>query len=135
LKGLAALGIVVAGAVAGFAGYTFGWRDGGGRQRDSASVSVRGRQVFTVRQGDTVNVPARLPAARQATTEGSRTSSALAPTAVGTRWSSGRTKFRSTTWQATVFPSHHGGFLGGEFGYASQPEAFARKLREVLDDD
>jgi pimeloyl-ACP methyl ester carboxylesterase len=36
--------------------------------------------------------------------------------------------------QAAVFPSHHGGFLGGEFGYAGQPEAFARKLREVLDD-
>jgi pimeloyl-ACP methyl ester carboxylesterase len=35
--------------------------------------------------------------------------------------------------QATVFPSHHGGFMGGEFGYAGQPEAFARKLREVLD--
>jgi pimeloyl-ACP methyl ester carboxylesterase len=35
--------------------------------------------------------------------------------------------------QATVFPSHHGGFLGGDFGYAGQPEAFARKLREVLD--
>src|SRR5215208_895653 len=35
--------------------------------------------------------------------------------------------------QAAVFPSHHGGFLGGEFGYAGQPEAFARKLREVLD--
>jgi len=34
--------------------------------------------------------------------------------------------------QATVFPSHHGGFLGGEFGYAGQPEAFARKLRDVL---
>jgi pimeloyl-ACP methyl ester carboxylesterase len=34
--------------------------------------------------------------------------------------------------QATVFPSHHGGFLGGEHGYAGQPEAFARKLREVL---
>jgi pimeloyl-ACP methyl ester carboxylesterase len=37
--------------------------------------------------------------------------------------------------RATVFPSHHGGFLGGEFGYAGQPEAFARTLREVLDDD
>jgi pimeloyl-ACP methyl ester carboxylesterase len=34
---------------------------------------------------------------------------------------------------AAVFPSHHGGFLGGEFGYPGQPEAFARKLREVLD--
>jgi pimeloyl-ACP methyl ester carboxylesterase len=37
--------------------------------------------------------------------------------------------------QATVFPSHHGGFLGGEFGYAGQPEAFARRLRAVIDDD
>jgi pimeloyl-ACP methyl ester carboxylesterase len=37
--------------------------------------------------------------------------------------------------QAIVFPSHHGGFLGGEFGYAGQPEAFARKLRDVLDND
>ena len=36
---------------------------------------------------------------------------------------------------ATVFPSHHGGFLGGEFGYGGQPEAFAAKLREVLDSD
>ena len=36
--------------------------------------------------------------------------------------------------EATVFPSHHGGFLGGEFGYAGQPEAFARRLRDVLDD-
>jgi pimeloyl-ACP methyl ester carboxylesterase len=36
--------------------------------------------------------------------------------------------------QATVFPSHHGGFMGGEFGYAGQPEAFARRLRDVLDD-
>lgn len=35
--------------------------------------------------------------------------------------------------RATVFPSHHGGFMGGEFGYAGQPEAFAAKLREVLD--
>ncbi len=37
--------------------------------------------------------------------------------------------------QATVFPSHHGGFLGGEFDCAGQREAFARKLHEVLDDD
>jgi pimeloyl-ACP methyl ester carboxylesterase len=35
--------------------------------------------------------------------------------------------------EATVFPSHHGGFLGGELGYAGQPEAFAARLREVLD--
>jgi len=37
--------------------------------------------------------------------------------------------------RAAVFPSHHGGFMGGEFGYPGQPEAFARRLREVLDQD
>lgn len=37
--------------------------------------------------------------------------------------------------KATVFPSHHGGFNGGESGYAGKPEAFARRLREVLDGD
>jgi pimeloyl-ACP methyl ester carboxylesterase len=37
--------------------------------------------------------------------------------------------------QATVFPSHHAGFAGGEFGYAGQPEAFAHKLRELLTED
>jgi pimeloyl-ACP methyl ester carboxylesterase len=31
-----------------------------------------------------------------------------------------------------VFPSGHGGFLGGEYGFAGEPEAFAAKLREVL---
>jgi pimeloyl-ACP methyl ester carboxylesterase len=34
--------------------------------------------------------------------------------------------------EATVFPSHHGGFLGPEYGYPGKPEAFAQKLREVL---
>ncbi|MFQ6228821.1 alpha/beta fold hydrolase [Nocardia sp. NPDC002869] len=36
--------------------------------------------------------------------------------------------------RVTVFPSHHGGFLDEEFGYAGQPEEFADRLREVLDD-
>ena len=31
-----------------------------------------------------------------------------------------------------VFPSHHGGFLGGEYGWGGEPDAFAAKLREVL---
>jgi pimeloyl-ACP methyl ester carboxylesterase len=35
--------------------------------------------------------------------------------------------------EAVVFPSHHGGFMGGEFGYAGQPEEFAARLREVLE--
>ncbi|TQS45051.1 alpha/beta fold hydrolase [Cryptosporangium phraense] len=33
---------------------------------------------------------------------------------------------------ATIFPSHHGGFLGGEFGYAGKPDEFAARLREIL---
>jgi pimeloyl-ACP methyl ester carboxylesterase len=36
--------------------------------------------------------------------------------------------------QAVIFPSHHAGFLGGEFGQQGEPEAFAAKLREVLGD-
>jgi pimeloyl-ACP methyl ester carboxylesterase len=35
--------------------------------------------------------------------------------------------------QATVFPSNHGGFSGGEFGQRGEPEAFAVTLREALD--
>jgi pimeloyl-ACP methyl ester carboxylesterase len=34
--------------------------------------------------------------------------------------------------EAAVFPSHHGGFLGGQFGYAGKPAEFAARLREVL---
>jgi pimeloyl-ACP methyl ester carboxylesterase len=46
-------------------------------------------------------------------------------TAVGTA--------RALGQELTVFPSHHDGFLGGEFGQHGQPEAFAARLREVLD--
>jgi pimeloyl-ACP methyl ester carboxylesterase len=31
-----------------------------------------------------------------------------------------------------MFPSDHGGFLGGEYGQRGDPDAFAAKLREVL---
>ncbi|MFI7218022.1 alpha/beta fold hydrolase [Micromonospora maritima] len=34
--------------------------------------------------------------------------------------------------EPTVFPSHHGGFLDGRFGYGGKPEEFAARLREVL---
>jgi len=34
--------------------------------------------------------------------------------------------------EVVVFPSHHGGFLGGEYGGGGEPEAFATKLRQVL---
>ena len=37
--------------------------------------------------------------------------------------------------EAVVFPSHHGGFLGGEFGQQGDPAAFAATLRRVLDED
>ena len=33
----------------------------------------------------------------------------------------------------TVFPSHHGGFLGAGHGQPGEPEAFAVRLREVLE--
>ena len=33
-----------------------------------------------------------------------------------------------------IFPSDHGGFLGGEYGQTGEPDAFAAKLREVLSD-
>jgi len=55
LKALAALAIVVAGVVAGFAIYAFGWQEGG---RESDTASARSRHIFTIRQGDIVRVPA-----------------------------------------------------------------------------
>jgi hypothetical protein len=33
---------------------------------------------------------------------------------------------------AVVFPSDHGGFLGGEYGQTGDPDAFATRLRDVL---
>ncbi|RSS15741.1 alpha/beta fold hydrolase [Streptomyces sp. WAC08401] len=35
--------------------------------------------------------------------------------------------------RVTVFPSHHGGFCDGEFGYPGKPDEFAHRLRQVLD--
>jgi pimeloyl-ACP methyl ester carboxylesterase len=35
--------------------------------------------------------------------------------------------------EPVTFPSHHGGFLGGEYGWPGEPEAFAAKLRDVLE--
>jgi pimeloyl-ACP methyl ester carboxylesterase len=37
--------------------------------------------------------------------------------------------------QPVIFPSHHGGFLGGEYGWPGEPDAFAAKLREVLEEN
>lgn len=35
--------------------------------------------------------------------------------------------------KAVPFPSDHGGFLGGEYGQAGDPDSFAAKLRDVLE--
>ena len=34
--------------------------------------------------------------------------------------------------QPVIFPSDHGGFLGGEYGQTGKPDEFAATLREVL---
>jgi hypothetical protein len=34
--------------------------------------------------------------------------------------------------QPVMFPSNHGGFLGGEYGQTGDPDGFAARLREVL---
>jgi pimeloyl-ACP methyl ester carboxylesterase len=34
--------------------------------------------------------------------------------------------------ETVIFPSGHGGFLGGEYGQTGDPDAFAAKLRQVL---
>jgi pimeloyl-ACP methyl ester carboxylesterase len=36
--------------------------------------------------------------------------------------------------EPVLFPSHHGGFLSGEFGWPGEPEMFAANLHEVLAD-
>ena len=36
--------------------------------------------------------------------------------------------------EAAVFPSHHAGFAGGEFGYTGQPRAFADRLVALLNE-
>jgi pimeloyl-ACP methyl ester carboxylesterase len=35
--------------------------------------------------------------------------------------------------EPVAFPGDHGGFLGGEYGMHGEPDAFANRLREVLD--
>jgi pimeloyl-ACP methyl ester carboxylesterase len=36
--------------------------------------------------------------------------------------------------EPVIFPSNHGGFLGGEYGQMGDPDAFAAKLRQVLEE-
>lgn len=37
--------------------------------------------------------------------------------------------------EPVIFPSHHDGFLGGEYGMTGEPDAFAATLRQVLSAD
>ncbi|SFE14890.1 alpha/beta fold hydrolase [Blastococcus tunisiensis] len=50
-------------------------------------------------------------------------------------WRTSVATARALNRDVTVFPGDHGGFLGGEFGQQGEPEAFAARLREVLDGD
>jgi hypothetical protein len=52
MRALFALAIIVAGAVAGFAIYTFGADD------EPAPVTPPGKRVYTLQQGDSVRMPA-----------------------------------------------------------------------------
>lgn len=36
--------------------------------------------------------------------------------------------------EPVIFPSHHGGFLDGSFGWKGDPDGFAAKLRDVLNE-
>jgi hypothetical protein len=36
--------------------------------------------------------------------------------------------------EPVIFPSHHGGFVGGDSGWAGEPEMFAASLHEVLNE-
>ena len=56
-KALAALAIVVAGAVAAFAVYTFGWRHDEEDAPATAVAATTTRRVYTLRRGDLVRVP------------------------------------------------------------------------------
>jgi pimeloyl-ACP methyl ester carboxylesterase len=37
--------------------------------------------------------------------------------------------------EPVMFPGDHGGFLGGEYGQTGEPDAFAAKLRDVLEEN
>jgi pimeloyl-ACP methyl ester carboxylesterase len=90
--------------------------------RDSPLLSDRSRPVASYRPAaqPLLAAPTRIVIAVGELSEGTLTGRAAQATA------------ELLGQQPTVFPSHHGGFLGGEGRYAGQPEAFGRKLREVL---
>lgn len=46
----------------------------------------------------------------------------------------GRVDRRGSGAECVLFPGDHGGFAGDEYGMRGEPEAFAARLREVLDE-
>jgi len=54
---LGAVGIAAAGALAAFAIYTFGWHNDSGSPHTTSTVA-QGHHVYTVSEGDVVQVPA-----------------------------------------------------------------------------
>ena len=103
---------------------TFGMPAGDDGSRDDPLLSDRSSAITSYRPDvdALVAAPTRVVIAVGEESEGvftGRTSEAIAA---------------SLGQQPTVFPSHHGGFLGPESGYPGKPEAFAHRLREVLAD-
>jgi pimeloyl-ACP methyl ester carboxylesterase len=92
--------------------------DGG---RDDPLLSSHSQAILDYRPD-----PAALPADRIVVGVGEETGDAF--TGRTARALAGRLGL-----QAVVFPSHHGGFVGGDSGYAGKPAEFAARLREVLD--
>jgi hypothetical protein len=95
--------------------------DDGGRDDALLGQNVRSctgdrPDLATLRAAPTRIVPARGEASGQ--TMAARGADALAA---------------ATGREPVAFPGDHGGFLGGEYGMHGEPDAFARRLREVLD--
>jgi pimeloyl-ACP methyl ester carboxylesterase len=101
---------------------TFGLPTEDDGRRDDPLLSERARAVtdYVLDTAAVAAAPTRVVIAvgeESAGTYTARTSEAVA---------------RALGQEAVVFPSHHGGFLDGTFGYPGKPEEFAARLIEVL---
>lgn len=100
----------------------FGMPDTDDGSRDEGLLSDRSRGVtdYHLDAGALTKAPTRVVIAVGEESEGVFT---------GRTWAAAACLLGQT---AAVFPSHHGGSAGPESGYPGQPEAFARRLREIL---
>ena len=113
-KALAALSIVVAGAVAAFAVYTFGWREGGDAGQTRTATTRAGGRVYTLHQGDLVRVP-------EAATECQASQEGGHPNLFCTRIPRGRHQVIFYEDSVLVWPLA-GGPDGPPFSYAWEPK-------------